>query len=457
MSSSGPAATGGGELRGASLKGIPETGRLVVGFSGGADSTALTHWLMNRVDRERIFLAHVNHLLRGEESERDQEFAQDFAARRGLAIQVLRVDVAALARARGQGMEECGREARYGFFARLVSGENDRILTAHNAQDNGETLLLNLCRGTGPDGLSGIPRSRGKILRPLLGADRREIEEYCRRNGLPYVTDSTNLEDVYCRNRIRHQVMPVLEEINPRSVQAMAQAAELLAADREYLRAQALRLLDSTRARWGLEREPLLRAHQSLRSRALKLYLEEAGCGRLEKKHLDLAQEILSRGGGADLPGGISVSCGQGVFWVGKRPLEESWEFLAKTGETPLPGGKILVLRKKILGKTENPEKIQNLLFKNPLDYAIMTGTLVVRNRRPGDRFAPAGRGVTKPLKQVFQELRIPEPLRGTVPLLVCGGEIAWIPGAGAGEGFQAARDPGNLWSVEVKEEKGDF
>lgn len=341
------------ELRGASLEGIPAAGRLVVGFSGGADSTALAHWLLDRVERERILLAHVNHLLRGEEAERDQRSAQEFAARWGLAIQVLRVDVASLAKERGQGLEECGREARYGFFARLAPGESDRVLTAHNAQDNAETLLLNLCRGAGPDGLSGIPRARGKILRPLLGVDRRDIEAYCQENGLSYVTDSTNLRDVYARNRVRHQVVPALEALNPRFVQAAGQAAELLAADRDYLRVQAAELLEGARTPWGLKRAPLLSAHESLRGRALKRYLEEVGCGRLEKKHLDRALTLLAGGGGGDLPGGVSMTCGQGIFWAGQRaPIEnENWEILAKPGETPLPGGKILVLREKILGK----------------------------------------------------------------------------------------------------------
>ena len=441
------------ELPGASLDGLPERGRIVVGFSGGADSTALAHWLLGRVERERVLLAHVNHLLRGDEAERDQRAAEAFARAQGLDIQVLRADVAALARARGQGVEECGREVRYSFFHRLAGGEADRILTAHNADDNAETILLNLCRGAGLEGLCGIPRRRGKVLRPLLEAGRGDIEAYCRAHGLSYVTDSTNLADIYARNRLRHQVLPVLNGLNPRFVQAAAGAAELLTLDREFLEAQAQTLLDRARNRWGLEADTLRRAHESIRSRAVKRFLEEAGCGRLERGHILEAMALLEGGGRISLPGGVEAFCAQGVLWAGKPSPIPPYQRPVRLGENPLPGGKTLILREKIWSETENPEKIQNLLFKNLLDYDIMAKTIVARNRRPGDRFAPAGRGLSKPLKQIFQELRVPEPLRDGLPVLVCGGELAWCQGAGAAEGFQAERRARHVLEVEVKDE----
>ncbi len=439
-----------GVLAGAKLPALPEAGRLVVGFSGGADSTALAHWLMGQVPKERIVLAHVNHLLRGEEAQRDQHFAEDFAKRHGLPLEVLREDVARLAQERGQGLEECGRAVRYGFFSRLAPEKDDRVLTAHTANDNAETVLLHLCRGAALEGLCGIPYQRGKILRPLLEVSREEIEAYCRENGLSFVTDSSNLSDSFARNRLRHQVIPLLESFNPRFIQTAGQTAALLCADRDHLAAEARELLERAGNPWGLEAAVLSSAPEALRSRALKLFLEEAGC-RLERKHLALAERVLQEGGGADLPGGVSLGRSQGVFWALPTGTGEGYQMPVKIGENPLPGGKILVLREKIQTKGENSEKIQNLLFKNALDYDIMTRTLEVRTRRPGDGFAPAGRGLRKTLKQLFQELRIPAPLRNSLPLLVCGGDIAWIPGAGAGEGFQATEKTGKILTVEVK------
>lgn len=436
----------------ARLDGLPETGRLVVGFSGGADSTALVHWLMGRVEKERLTLAHVNHLLRGEEAQRDQNFVEAFAKAHGLRLEILRADVGKLARERGQGTEECGREIRYEFFHRLADGEDDRVLTAHNADDNAETILLNLCRGAALEGLCGIPYRRGKILRPLLAVSREEVEAYCEEHGLDYVTDSSNLTDDYTRNRVRHQIVPVFKELNPQFIQAVSQTAELMGADRDFLQTSAEQLLEAARNEWGLEAGPLLAAPEAVRSRALKLFLEHVGCGRLEKKHLDLAGKLLAQGGEAILPGRVTAACAQSVLWAGRKEALEPYEFPVKLGKNPLPGGKILVLEKKIRTKTENPGKIQNLLFKNALDCVIMTGTLKVRSRRAGDRFSPAGRGLSKPLKQVFQELRIPAVCRDSIPLLDCGGEIAWVQGAGTAERFKVREKTREVWTVQVQE-----
>lgn len=440
---------------------LPGDGLLIVGFSGGADSMALAHWLMGRVDKRRIILAHVNHLLRGEEAERDQRAAEGFAREHGVEIRVLRADVRRLAEERGMGTEDCGRQVRYEFFHKLAPGDRDRILTAHNADDNAETIILNLCRGAGLEGLCGIPRERGKILRPLLGVSRAEIEAYCHEQGLRYVTDSSNLTDDYTRNRVRHQVLPVLKELNPRFVHSAAGTAGLLVEDREYLNARALELLERARNDWGLEAAVLLGEGKSVRSRAVKLFIEQPGGPRLERKHIEEALRVLEQGGAADLPG-ARICCAQGVFWAGEDTAAGPFELAARLGRNPLPDGKCLILGEKILGDGEKPQKIQNLLFKNSLDYDIMTRLAVslpagiaLRNRRPGDRFAPAGRGVTKPLKQIFQELRVPGPLRDRIPLVVCGGEIAWCPGVGASERFRITKSTKRVLTVEIEDGKG--
>lgn len=453
---SGTAGNKDGFLPGADTSGLEGEGLLVVGFSGGADSTALCHWLLSQAGKERILLAHVNHLLRGEESRRDQAFAEEFARERGLSLRVLEADVAALSRERGLGTEECGRQVRYEFFYRLASGEGDRILTAHNADDNAETILWNLCRGAGLDGLCGIPPKRGKVLRPLLRVTREEIERYCAAQGLRFVTDSTNLKEDYTRNRIRHQILPVLRELNPRFVESAGQASRLLSRDREYLLGEARSLLETARNDWGLEARALLHSHPSIMSRALRLFMQERGCSEPEQRHVERAMELLWKGGGMDLPGKVELRCAQGVVWAGRRRGAVPYELPLKLGKTPLPGGGILLLREKTLPETEKPEKIQNLLFKNSLDYDIMTRTPVLRTRRPKDRFNPVGRSGTRSLKQIFQEQRIPAALRERVPLLACGEEIAWCPGAGAGEGFQVTEETKRVleigWNLEEEE-----
>ena len=244
----------------ADLSGLPPEGLAVVGFSGGADSMALAHWLLGKLPRERLVLAHVNHQLRGEEAERDQAAAQAFAQKLGVRFALLREDVGALAREKGLGLEECGRQVRYAFFHSLAKGENDRVLTAHNAQDNAETVLLHLARGTGLSGLCGIPPRRGKVLRPFLSVRREEIEAYCREMHLPFVTDSTNLTGDFSRNLLRRQVLPVLEGLNPRFVESVLRAAELLSRDRDCLEELSRQLLERARLPWGLEGSLLLDA-----------------------------------------------------------------------------------------------------------------------------------------------------------------------------------------------------
>lgn len=215
-----------------------------------------------RVEPSRLVLAHVNHCLRGEASQRDEEAARQFARRFGLAFQVHREDVAALARERGQGVEECGRQVRYRFFQSLAPGEEDRILTAHNAGDNAETVLLHLCRGTSLPGLLGIPYARGKVLRPLLRVPREEIEAYCREQGLSYVTDESNFSLEYARNRMRLQVVPAPAPAEPRLPGGGLPDDGDLSQDCEYLEGEARALLERCRGPWGLEAAPLAQAHR---------------------------------------------------------------------------------------------------------------------------------------------------------------------------------------------------
>lgn len=441
-------------LAAADLSGLPDRGLVVVGFSGGADSTALCHWLLDRVDPRRLVLAHVNHQLRGEESQRDEAAAQAFAESRGLRFALLREDVAALARREGLGLEECGRQVRYRFFHSLAPGEEDRILTAHHAGDNAETVLMRLCRGTSLPGLLGIPARRGKVLRPFLKVTRREIEAYCRAQGLAYVTDSSNLSGEYARNRLRLEVVPVLEELYPGFLQAVSRMTDTLAQDQDCLESQARDLLERARLPWGLDRQVLAAAHPALSSRALLLYWEEGQAGSLEKCHLDALGRCLRRGGETDLPGGVRAQCSQGVFSLEGAQRVRPFSVEAGLGETPLPCGKVLVLQARERAAEDAGPKIHNLLFKNALDYDIITGNLKARSRQAGDRFSPAGRHVSKSLKGLFQENRVPLSQRDRTVLLEWQGRLVFCEGVGPAEGFQVTGRTKRLLVVEIREGK---
>lgn len=217
---------------------LKEGGALLCALSGGADSVFMTSVLLEKTrDRNiRLFAAHFNHSLRGAESERDAEFARDFCRQRGIELIIEKENVGEYARRMKLGTEEAARVLRYAFLERTADKTGaDFILTAHNANDNAETILMNLLRGSGLKGLGGIPEQRGRVIRPILDISRREILSYLESEGIPFVEDSTNEENKYRRNLIRHEIMPRLENINPGFVKAASQSSVLLSEDETFL------------------------------------------------------------------------------------------------------------------------------------------------------------------------------------------------------------------------------
>lgn len=432
------------------LSHLPEDGRVVVGLSGGADSCALAHWLVRTLGPERLLLAHVNHGLRGAEAERDEAFCREFAKRLGVTLQVYRADVSGRAAQTGESIEESGRALRYAFFGSLAPADNDRILTAHTADDNAETVLLNLTRGAGPDGLCGIPPVRGKILRPFLGVHRAETEAYCRAADIAYVTDSSNLSLSFARNRIRQEVLPVLRALNPRAVEAISHAAALQRRERAFLWEEGDRLLQMAEAPEGLLAAPLLHASPSVRDAALKRWLSARFPGRVERSHLEAAERVLLSGGAMTLPGGVQLRRAQGMLFLEAPGTAAPFSLPVGLGENPLPDGRVLTLRIVPLEPGGQNEKINNLLFKCGLDRAIIEKDVRARSRKPGDRFAPAGRGVTKPLKQLFEERRVPLSKRPSAVLLESAGRLVFMEGVGPAEGFSVKPGAKEALLIEI-------
>ena len=288
---------------------------VVAGVSGGADSMALLHVLQNRRKdwpELKVTAAHVNHCLRGAEADRDEEHVRRYCQREGIPLEVLKIDVREEAAKRKLGLEACGRAVRYEFF-RQLAGENGVIATAHTLSDLAETVLLHLTRGTGLKGLCGIPPVRENIVRPLIDCSRREIEDYCREHKILYVTDSTNLEARYSRNKVRLQVLPALKEINPAFEEAVGRMAQSLREDDGCLCEEARELL----GRAALEKDGwscsvLSRGRKPVRIRAIRLL---QGASRPEARHLEeIDRIILASQGGVSVPGGLDFHANRGVL-----------------------------------------------------------------------------------------------------------------------------------------------
>ena len=377
---------------------IPAGSRVLCAVSGGADSMCLLHLLWSRGDLT-LTVAHYEHGLRGEESLRDARFVEDFCRSEGIPFVLEHGDVSAYAREKGLGIEEAARELRYAFLEREAEKRNcDWIVTAHNADDNAETLLLNLCRGAGTLGLSGIPPRRGKLLRPLLCFTRAEILAYLEEQGIGHVEDSSNESDEYRRNLLRHRVMPVLRELNPRFARAAGRTAKLLRQDEDCLAALAE---DFVRREYDGERLPLpalLALHPAISSRVLRrLCPESIGQEQIEAALAFCAGEGL---GFLDMPG-LRLRREQGSLYFSALPNTPIPDRAILPGEElEIPEAGLALRADLVRYEGEVYDLFKTYLFK----FESICGTLYCTGRRPGDRFHPRGRGCGKSLHDLFRE-----------------------------------------------------
>ena len=307
----------------------PEGGVLLCAVSGGRDSVCLLHYLAAIAPQRGFTVAagHLNHQMRPE-ARRDEDFVRELCRTLGVAFYTEAAPVYETAARWGLGVEETGRRLRYEFLFRTADAIGaDRIATAHHAQDQAETVLLNLLRGTGPEGLGGIPPVRGRIVRPLLQTSRAEIEDYLQENGLSHVEDSTNEDTHYARNRLRRELWPQLETINPALTKAIGRTAEILRRENDYLDTLAAERLPPEGA--AVETAALLAAPEALRPRMVRLLLDRMPTGKKDvgAVHIEAVLTLAAGGGGTlDLPAGLRAVCRKGRLRLTVReeaPLEK--------------------------------------------------------------------------------------------------------------------------------------
>jgi len=433
---------------------LPRGGHVLCAVSGGADSVCLLHWL-NSLREEYEFTitaAHYNHRLRGEQSLRDEEFVRSFVSRccPGVELVVGCGEVAARAQQDGTGIEEAARNMRYAFLqetARQVGA--DVIATAHNAEDNAETLLLHLMRGSGLRGLTGILPRRDNIVRPFLTTRRSDIETYLQVYGLPHVEDSSNTDERFARNRVRRQLLPLMEQMQPQFVAHAGKTARLLAQDEQYLTEQARQELGEVEELPGglcVRAAAIACAPPALAPRMVRLLLDglkEDG-GKCTAEHL-LAVEALCQSDDpsaqVSLPDGLvarRVYDRLELVWA--EPMQE-WEeaTLIVPGETILPWGTIIVLPGIYEGQGQGT-------FEFYLSRASVGDRLTVRPRRTGDRLARPSR-TERMLKKILIDEKVPRHMRAVLPVLDCGGRVAGVAGLGPDRAF-APQEGEACWHI---------
>ena len=407
---------------------------VVVGVSGGADSMALLHLLLTLWREEQRFGAliavHVQHNLRGEESDADEAFVRATCAAWGVPLIVRSVDVAALAARQGTGLEETGRQVRYAAFEEVARQHPPcRIATAHNRRDNMETVLLHLTRGSGLRGGGGIATVRGDRIRPLLHCSRQEIEAYCAEQGIAYRQDSTNADVAYSRNRIRRQVIPPLEAINPRAEDAFWRFSEAAQQDDDCLCQLAQQLAAQAAAGdhcYAIQ--PLAAVHPALRGRALQHIAGQEGCPTLESGHIAALQTLLNSPGATMLPGGRQVVSRRGqLMFVPEAVTSDPAQQPAVIDESYEFGGKIYRLSLLSPEEYKKQKNVHKILLKNVCDYAMISHSLHWRFRQSGDAYRPAGRP-TKTLKKLMNEAGVPLWERAAMPVLCDAEGIVWTP-----------------------------
>lgn len=394
---------------------LPPGSRVLCAVSGGADSVCMLHMLYElRQELEiELFAAHYEHGLRGEEALRDAAFVEDCCKKLGICFKLGHGDVPAFAREKGMSIEEAARHLRYDFLQKTAAEFGcDRIATAHNADDNAETVLFNLSRGSGALGLRGIPERRGMIVRPLLHMSRGEIESWLSERGLAFVHDSSNDSDDYSRNLIRHRVMPALKSINPACTAAIASAGQLLAEDEDFIQSEARGFIDRHFDGESLPVAELKGLHRAVASRVFRMMSKKS----LSREHVESLFALLEGSGlaYADLPG-MRVCREQGRISFGQgeaaQPLPE--RELQPGDELYLPSAGLHI--KAELG-TFNKE-INGLFKTYCFKYESICGIIKCTARKAGDKYRPAGRGCTKTLKSLYLESRMTQRQRDGYPV----------------------------------------
>lgn len=397
--------------------------KIIVALSGGADSVTLLDVLLE-ISYEmnlEIMAAHVNHNLRGDESVRDEEFVRNLCREKGVKLFVTGQDVAALAKEKGESIELCGRKVRYDFFGKLAKEHGAKIATAHTLSDCEETMLYNIARGTSLHGLCSIPYKRDEIIRPLLDVSREQIEQYCKERELPFVQDSTNFdEDVCKRNKIRLSVLPPLKSLTDGFHQSFQRLREDLQYADDFMRITALQALSQCRCPFGYNADELLKLHRGVLDYALVLAIADSGA-KAENRHIALCRNILSKSGAVMLPGAYVALCSQGVFRI-ISPDNKQEKF-----QLPLVAPMDFCFREEEFSASLLP--IEEIVYKKLASLCIDCDKIqgaVIRTRQEGDTFTLPRRGVTKPLRKLQNELKIPSELRSNSLVAAQGNIILW-------------------------------
>ncbi|MBU5315616.1 tRNA lysidine(34) synthetase TilS [Clostridium bornimense] len=442
---------------------IEKGDRILVAVSGGPDSVTLLHVLNMLKDELNISLviAHVNHMLRDKESDGDEEYVKGLGNKFNIPVNTCRVDVDKYAREKGVSTEVAGREIRYDFFREVSIKEGcNKVAVAHNANDQVETFMMRLFRGSGIYGLRGIDAVRDNIIRPLIDVDRSSIEKFCEEMNVETRLDATNLENIYSRNKIRLDVLPYISEnFNKDIVRTIMRTIDSFTIDNDYLEEQSYISYKKYAKNLGdkivIDKEAFT-LHKAVLSRLIRNVMKDllGNIKEIEKKHIDEIILIQSGETGKELilPRRIKATNNYGDIVI--QIDNKNNEFINFEKDINISGTTYIeelditieceVTNKKNINKFSN-----NYLIKY-FDYDKIK-KVTIRNRRDGDYFTPLGMKGRKKLKDLFINEKIDKSKRSKIPLILFDNEIAWIVGLRISEKFKITEETKRILIIQVK------
>lgn len=458
---------------------IEEGDVVIAGVSGGADSVCLLFVLcaLRRRIGFDVKVCHVNHGLRGDAADTDEAYVRELCRRFHTECFVFHENVELIARKRKQSLEEAGRVVRREAFDKVCAGaERAKIATAHHRDDNAETILLNISRGTGLRGLCGIWPVRGRWIRPLLWMSRSQIEAFLTEQNIPWRTDATNDEDDYTRNRIRHHIIPALEEqVNRGAVRHLDELSgharelwEFLAEETEKARIRCTAQRNETTV--FIDGAAFSGEHMAVKRALIKRCIADAlGSEKnLTAVHVQDTLELLEKQNSrrVDLPDGVSAVkvyggieiCASGIC---KNKVCGEETAVQIPGETRIPdfGNKhAAVISCRITDRSDvgQPDQIPQKSYTKLMDYDIIKHGLSVRTRRPGDYLTVDDRGSRQKLKSYFINEKIPKEERDRMRLIADGSEIVWIPGRRMSRAYYVNDRTERILEIRITEEKAN-
>lgn len=421
-----------------------ENKRIVVGVSGGPDSLALLHYLLERKEKRNLYIvvAHIDHMFRGEESFADAMFVKNFCAAFSIPFEMTQVDVPDLMVQTGKSAEIAAREVRYDFFAKVMEDYQCPYLAlAHHGDDQVETILMRLTRGSTGKARAGIPFQRpfqnGYIVRPFLNVTKDDINSYCEKKDLIPRLDHSNQENIYTRNRFRHVVLPFLKTENRQVHEHFQRFSEEIQNDEDFLQELTVQSMNKVMTKRDndhivIDSQPFLEMPISLQRRGIQLilnYLYNERPASLSATHIDQVLSLVNQShpsGKLDFPDGLKVSRSYRFchFQFQSDPIQTYWLEMEKPGCYVLPGFGTITM--EYVEALADKQSDQSALFQADTLYL----PLIVRTRRSGDRMTLKGTNGTKKLKAIFIDRKVPLQARNNWPVITDHeGRIIWLPG----------------------------